>query len=134
MSPPEDMVISGPKLPPRTMSGSMVLSQPGSVLMSHHQRLYRCSWSRLLPEAMLMTEHCAEMVLPLIVAQVRGKPSTFPHTSHQLGQVGKLALGSWEQSCPRPSPALERVGPLPVLGSTVELTLVVWVQGCWQAD
>lgn len=38
------------------MSGSVVLSSQALV---NHQRSYRCHWSRLLPEAMLMFKFCA---------------------------------------------------------------------------
>lgn len=50
-----------------------------------------------------------------------------PLTLHHLGQTRDPALGSWEQeSCPCPSlaAALRKVGPVPCLGITVELTLV----------
>jgi hypothetical protein len=55
--------------------------------------------------------------------------STFTH--HHLWRAGDLTLGSWEQENwlgPSPVLALGRAGPVPHLGSTIELTLVAGVQ------
>lgn len=49
------LVVSRSGLPPRAMSGSEVLPQPGSELMSMaHRKSSRGPWPALLPEVMLM--------------------------------------------------------------------------------
>lgn len=63
------MMVSRPVLLLGVMSGSVILSQPGSVLMSEeanvtNKRPYRCPWSGLC-EAILMFQHCAKLAPPL---------------------------------------------------------------------
>lgn len=61
MLPSEAVVTSGPRLLPETVSGFVVVSQPGSALMSEahvtskdHADLH---WSAIPPEAMLIVKH-----------------------------------------------------------------------------
>lgn len=60
MLPHEAMVISWPGCLLRTVSGSMVLLQVGSLSMSvapsYHQRTLECLWCELSSETMWMSE------------------------------------------------------------------------------
>lgn len=62
-------MISGSVLLQEAMSGSIVLFTAGVCVdiggSCYHQRQCGRPWSGLLPEAMLMPKHCAELSLPL---------------------------------------------------------------------
>lgn len=68
MLPPEATVMSQPRLLLRAMSGFMNLQQQGSVsmFMAHvtTKGHVECSWSRLLPEAIFMSEGGTELSWP----------------------------------------------------------------------
>lgn len=86
------MVTSRPMVPPGAMSESVVLSQPGAVLMSEPHVTtkghVRCPGSELPSEAMLTSKHCAEMSLTLTIATTLRKAG---HTLC-LGIMRELAL------------------------------------------
>ena len=78
MLPPESMVKAKPRLLPRTMSGSMVVPQPGSLMISvaHDatkcQRLHGCVRSKLQHVAMLIAEGHAVPRDMMILAATQG--------------------------------------------------------------
>lgn len=60
-------MMSEPGLPLNAMSGSMVLPLPGSVLRSKTHAITKSHGPGLLPEALLMFEHSAELATPRLV-------------------------------------------------------------------
>jgi hypothetical protein len=94
------------------MSGSMALSQPGSMLTScvtYYQRPYRCLCSGLLPKAMLACKHHTELTMPFIWSAWE---------SWLQQSVGKMASSITCSSVQESSSAI-------CLVSTVELALEV---------
>jgi hypothetical protein len=53
--------------------------------LCYHQRPFRCSWSGLLPEAMLMSKHCTELIPPF--------------TSHHTREFALLLAWAARKSC-----------------------------------
>ena len=119
--PPEATVKSQLVPPLRAMSGSAAVGFCVDVHGPHyHQRPCRYSWSRLPPEALLMSKGCEELVLTGCGMRESWPHPTPGHHSRAVPDWRKL----WEGVA-----AFRKVGLASHLGSTVKLFLDVGIAG-----
>lgn len=83
----------------------------------YHQKLDRCRWSRLLPQAILVSKDCTELDKPLTWASWGCESRRADHISSQLQYLGKK-----DHIVPR---NLSRAGP--IWKSCGWATLSTWV-------